>query len=101
MEHRLPYLGSANRNLQGSSPQNTTGYRMNTVATVQPHSVTSSVTTLREAMLRLAPEDRTVLTLYYFEQLKPMQIAAILGLSESLREFALRLWRQTVSSRWR
>ena len=38
---------------------------------------------LREALLRLGEQDRTVLSLYYYEELKLHEIAAILGLTES------------------
>ena len=38
---------------------------------------------LREAVLGLRQQECTVLSLYYFEELKPAQIAAILGLTES------------------
>lgn len=38
---------------------------------------------LREALLRLKEQERTVLTLYYFEELKLHEVARILGLTES------------------
>lgn len=38
---------------------------------------------LREAILRLRDQERTVLTLYYFEELKLHEIATVLGLTES------------------
>ena len=38
---------------------------------------------LGEALLRLGEQDRTVLSLYYYEELKLHQIAAIMGLTES------------------
>ena len=41
------------------------------------------VVLLREAILKLKEQERTVLSLYYFEELKLHQIATILGLTES------------------
>lgn len=41
------------------------------------------VALLREAILRLNEQERTVLTLYYFEELKSADIAEVLGISES------------------
>jgi RNA polymerase sigma factor FliA len=41
------------------------------------------VTILREAIMRLKEQERTVLALYYFEELKLHEIAEILGLTES------------------
>ena len=41
------------------------------------------VTLLREAILRLNDQERTVLSLYYFEELKSADIAEVLGISES------------------
>jgi RNA polymerase sigma factor for flagellar operon FliA len=41
------------------------------------------VALLGEALLRLGEQDRTVLSLYYYEELKLHQIAAIMGLTES------------------
>jgi RNA polymerase sigma factor for flagellar operon FliA len=38
---------------------------------------------LRETILRLSTQERTVLTLYYFEQLKLHEIAAVLDVTES------------------
>ena len=38
---------------------------------------------LREAILRLNDQERTVLSLYYFEELKSADIADVLGISES------------------
>lgn len=38
---------------------------------------------LRDALLRLKEQERTVLTLYYFEELKLHEVARILGLTES------------------
>ena len=38
---------------------------------------------LREAILRLNDQERTVLSLYYFEELKSADIAEVLGISES------------------
>jgi RNA polymerase sigma factor for flagellar operon FliA len=38
---------------------------------------------LRQAMLGLKPQERTVLSLYYFEELKAREIAEVLGVSES------------------
>lgn len=41
------------------------------------------VALLREAILRLNDQERTVLSLYYFEELKSADIADVLGISES------------------
>jgi RNA polymerase sigma factor for flagellar operon FliA len=41
------------------------------------------VARLREAMLELKDQERTVLSLYYFEELKAREIAAVMGVSES------------------
>jgi len=41
------------------------------------------VSRLREALLALPEQERNVLTLYYFEELKLHEIAALLGVSES------------------
>lgn len=41
------------------------------------------VSRLRTALLRLKEQERTVLTLYYFEELKLHEVARILGLTES------------------
>ncbi len=41
------------------------------------------VARLREAMLELKDQERTVLSLYYFEELKAREIADIMGVSES------------------
>jgi RNA polymerase sigma factor for flagellar operon FliA len=41
------------------------------------------VVLLRDAILRLAKQERTVLSLYYFEELKLHEIAKVLGLTES------------------
>lgn len=38
---------------------------------------------MREAILELSEQDRTVLALYYFEELKLHEIATVLGLTES------------------
>ena len=43
----------------------------------------SEVAKLREAILRLNDQERTVLSLYYFEELKSADIAEVLGISES------------------
>jgi RNA polymerase sigma factor FliA len=43
----------------------------------------SEVALLREAILRLNDQERTVLSLYYFEELKSADIAEVLGISES------------------
>jgi RNA polymerase sigma factor for flagellar operon FliA len=43
----------------------------------------SEVAQLREAILRLNDQERTVLSLYYFEELKSADIADVLGISES------------------
>jgi RNA polymerase sigma factor FliA len=43
----------------------------------------SEVAKLREAILRLNDQERTVLSLYYFEELKSADIADVLGISES------------------
>jgi RNA polymerase sigma factor for flagellar operon FliA len=41
------------------------------------------VALLREALLRLNDQERTVLSLYYFEELKAREIADVMGVSES------------------
>jgi RNA polymerase sigma factor for flagellar operon FliA len=41
------------------------------------------VALMREAILRLNDQERTVLSLYYFEELKSSDIAEVLGISES------------------
>jgi RNA polymerase sigma factor for flagellar operon FliA len=41
------------------------------------------VALLREALLALKDQERTVLSLYYFEELKAREIAEVLGVSES------------------
>jgi len=41
------------------------------------------VALMREAILRLNDQERTVLSLYYFEELKSAEIAEVLGISES------------------
>jgi RNA polymerase sigma factor for flagellar operon FliA len=41
------------------------------------------VAMLREALLELKDQERTVLSLYYFEELKAREIAEVLGVSES------------------
>ncbi len=41
------------------------------------------VALLREAILRLNDQERTVLSLYYFEELKSAEIADVLDISES------------------
>jgi RNA polymerase sigma factor for flagellar operon FliA len=41
------------------------------------------VVLLREAILELKDQERTVLSLYYFEDLKLHEIATIVGLTES------------------
>ena len=41
------------------------------------------VSLLREAILQLNGQERTVLSLYYFEELKSAEIAEVLGISES------------------
>jgi RNA polymerase sigma factor for flagellar operon FliA len=41
------------------------------------------VALMREAILRLNDQERTVLSLYYFEELKSADIAEVLGISES------------------
>jgi len=43
----------------------------------------SEVAKLRESILRLNDQERTVLSLYYFEELKSADIADVLGISES------------------
>jgi RNA polymerase sigma factor for flagellar operon FliA len=43
----------------------------------------SEVALLREAILQLNGQERTVLSLYYFEELKSAEIAEVLGISES------------------
>jgi len=58
------------------------------------------VAMLREAILKLKEQERTVLALYYFEELKLHEIAEILGLTESrvsqIRSKALSRLRETV-----
>lgn len=58
------------------------------------------VTMLRDAILKLKEQERTVLALYYFEELKLHEIAEILGLTESrvsqIRSKALARLRETV-----
>lgn len=58
------------------------------------------VAILREAILKLKEQERTVLALYYFEELKLHEIAEILGLTESrvsqIRSKALSRLRETV-----
>jgi RNA polymerase sigma factor FliA len=41
------------------------------------------VALLRDAIMQLGQQERTVLTLYYFEELKLHQIAKVLGVTES------------------
>jgi len=41
------------------------------------------VSLLREALLGLKAQERTVLSLYYFEELKAREIAEVMGVSES------------------
>ena len=52
-------------------------------ATDERLSRESEVAVLREAILRLNDQERTVLSLYYFEELKSADIADVLGISES------------------
>jgi RNA polymerase sigma factor for flagellar operon FliA len=56
---------------------------------------------LREAMLELKEQERTVLSLYYFEELKAREIAAVMGVSESrisqIRSKALAQLRQALA----
>jgi len=58
------------------------------------------VAMLREAILKLKEQERTVLALYYFEELKLHEIAEILGLTESrvsqIRSKALSRLRETI-----
>ncbi|MEP6494800.1 MAG: FliA/WhiG family RNA polymerase sigma factor [bacterium] len=58
------------------------------------------VAMLREAIMKLKEQERTVLALYYFEELKLHEIAEILGLTESrvsqIRSKALARLRETV-----
>jgi RNA polymerase sigma factor for flagellar operon FliA len=58
------------------------------------------VTMLREAIMKLKEQERTVLALYYFEELKLHEIAEILGLTESrvsqIRSKALARLRETL-----
>src|SRR5207237_9570288 len=58
------------------------------------------VAMLREAILKLKEQERTVLALYYFEELKLHEIAEILSLTESrvsqIRTKALARLRETV-----
>jgi RNA polymerase sigma factor for flagellar operon FliA len=46
-------------------------------------TLTQEVEYLRDALLGLPETERNVLSLYYFEELKLSDIAAILGVSES------------------
>lgn len=46
-------------------------------------SMEQEVAYLRDAMLRLREQERVVLTLYYYEELKLKEIAAVLGVTES------------------
>ncbi|MFL5607656.1 MAG: sigma-70 family RNA polymerase sigma factor [Gemmatimonadaceae bacterium] len=59
------------------------------------------VARLREAMLELKDQERTVLSLYYFEELKAREIAAVMGVSESrisqIRSKALAQLRQALA----
>jgi RNA polymerase sigma factor for flagellar operon FliA len=59
------------------------------------------VARLREAMLELREQERTVLSLYYFEELKAREIAAVMGVSESrisqIRSKALGQLRQALA----
>jgi RNA polymerase sigma factor FliA len=58
------------------------------------------VSMLREAIMKLKEQERTVLALYYFEELKLHEIAEILGLTESrvsqIRSKALARLRETI-----
>jgi RNA polymerase sigma factor for flagellar operon FliA len=59
------------------------------------------VALLREALLGLKDQERTVLSLYYFEELKAREIAEVLGVSESrisqIRSKALGLLRNILA----
>lgn len=59
------------------------------------------ITLLREALLSLKDQERTVLSLYYFEELKAREIAEVLGVSESrisqIRSKALAQLRQVLA----
>jgi RNA polymerase sigma factor for flagellar operon FliA len=59
------------------------------------------VALLREALLGLKDQERTVLSLYYFEELKAREIAEVLGVSESrisqIRSKALGLLREVLA----
>jgi RNA polymerase sigma factor for flagellar operon FliA len=59
------------------------------------------VALLREALLGLKDQERTVLSLYYFEELKAREIAEVLGVSESrisqIRSKALALLREVLA----
>lgn len=59
------------------------------------------MTQLRDAILQLKKQERTVLTLYYFEELKSAEIARVLGISESrisqIRSRALRRLRTVLA----
>jgi len=46
-------------------------------------NLTQETAVLTEALMQLKPQERTVLTLYYFEELKLYQIAAVLEVTES------------------
>jgi len=48
-----------------------------------PRTVVSSVSNLRDAIARLPEKDRTVMALYYYEDLSPRQIAEVMHLTES------------------
>ena len=60
-----------------------------TMAVADPDDIEEKIThkqevvLLRDAILRLAKQERTVLSLYYFEELKLHEIAKVLGLTES------------------
>jgi RNA polymerase sigma factor FliA len=58
------------------------------------------VSRLRDALMRLKEQERTVLSLYYFEELKAREIAEVLGVSESrisqIRSKALIQLRETL-----
>jgi RNA polymerase sigma factor FliA len=60
------------------------------------------VAMLREAIMKLKEQERTVLALYYFEELKLHEIAEILGLTESrvsqIRSKALARLRETMGA---
>jgi RNA polymerase sigma factor for flagellar operon FliA len=79
----LPLDGGAGDREDGAAPL------AHTIGDADVESIEERLTTEREAVilrgaiLRLREQERVVLTLYYFEELKLHQIGAILGITES------------------